>query len=251
MDYHVVLRSFLLFQDGSIGYVWIIKVFLLVMLATPVLIKVVKKSPCYIVYLLMGVLIVAEEYLVHLLNHANNHSICFEAINETIPYLLGYSVFFLLGLLTKKLNEEDERMQLVCISILSIGFMGYWLFRNGNIWITSYKYPPQLLYIIYGCLMPALLWFLRRIFNLNERYELIGPAKQKFIDYLVFLGQNTLWFYLWHILFVIAANHFLTYWPLRFIVVLFMSTIVMVIQYKVIMKIKSKSSWPIWDYFVG
>ena len=159
------------------------------MLVTPALIKVVNNSPCYMVYIMMVVFIIAEESLVVFLSHVQNHSILNEAINETVPYLLGYSVFFLLGLHTKRLNEEDERKQLAYIILLSIGFMGYWLFKNGDMVIINYKYP-QLIYIIYGCIMPVLLWSLRKIFNLNVRYDMMGTAEKKLINTLVFLGAE-------------------------------------------------------------
>lgn len=253
LDADVVIKSFLLYQNGSIGYVWIIKVFLLIMLVTPFLIQIVNRSSKIAVYVILIGLIIAEEYVAKGLNtlQRENGGIILELVVETIPYLLGYSVFFILGLLTKSLRDAGESRQLLGIIFISLVVFGSWYFSNGDLVITNYKYPPQFIYIVYGCMMPVILWSMRRLFRLNERYDNMKTVERGLINALVFIGQNTLWIYLWHILFVLTANHFLPYWPIRYMFVLVLATTVMAVQYKFINKIKSKKQWPICDYFVG
>jgi hypothetical protein len=249
----VVIRSFLLYQGGSIGYVWIIKVFLLIMLVTPFLLQIVRKSNLRNTYFLVIALIILEELLVRELTffQYKYDNLIYDFLIETVPYLIGYSVFFLFGLVTKKLSEKEERYQMLVLLSVSLVMFVYWYYVNGNLMITDYKYPPQMLYITYGCIMPLILWITRRFINLSIRYEKMKSLERHFVNVLIFMGQNTLWIYLWHILFVLTANHFISYWPLRYIFVLVMATLAMTLQYIIINKIRSIKNLHILDYFVG
>lgn len=122
---------------------------------------------------------------------------------------------------------------------------------NGDLMINDYKYPPQLIYMVYGCVMSLLLWYFRRTLNLQARYERVGRIERGFINILVFIGQNTLWIYLWHILFVLTANHFIGSWPVRYVFVLVMSILLMTIQYSLVKIMREKKDWPVLNYFVG
>lgn len=64
-----MIKSFLFYYNGSqFSYMWIIKVFLLIMLVTPFLIKIVSKCPRTVVYLLLFGLIIVEEVVARTLS---------------------------------------------------------------------------------------------------------------------------------------------------------------------------------------
>lgn len=253
LDIKVVIRSFLLYQSESIGYVWIIKVFLLIMLVTPFLLQLARTSIRRRTYLLMATLVIVEELLARGSSFVQDMSdnLLYEFIIETIPYLISYSVFFLLGLVTKELDKKKECYQFVGVLVISLAVFVYWYSVYGNLVITDFKYPPQLLYIAYGCIMPLALWMARHLLRLNIRYAKMNPCERHVVNAMIFVGQNTLWIYLWHILFVLTANHFISSWPLRYIFVLVMATLVMAVQNLIIRKIRDKKEWAILDYFVG
>ena len=223
------------------------------MLVTPFLLQMVRNSNRRNIYYLIAALIILEELLVRGLSFVQYKydNLIYEFIIETVPYLIGYSVFFLFGLVTKELSEKEERYQMLALLGVSLVMFVYWYYVNGNLVITDYKYPPQLLYITYGCSMPLILWNTRRFINLNIRYEKMKPLERHFVNVLIFVGQNTLWIYLWHILFVLTANHFISLWPLRYFFVLVMATLAMTLQYTIINKIRSIKNLRILDYFIG
>ena len=231
IDAEVVVKSFLLFYNGSIGYVWIVKVFLLIMFATPVLINLVSNCSRKVVYLLIIGLLLVEEIIVN--------TICGESLyfDEIVPYLLGYAGFFVFGLLTNRLERKEEKRQLVIIFGVCVFALIIWYIVYGNLRIIDYKYPPSFLYIMYGYMMCLLLWYLRSWYLINPT----GWFSDLLLKYLVFIGQNTLWLYLWHIPFVLISNHFMDQWYVKYILVLLCCSFVMVVQYKLVVRHRQKT----------
>lgn len=110
-----IIGSFLL-MDG-IGFVWIIRVFLLVALITPWLIWINNKirSDYAFVGLLLCMMCLQELIIK---SSISKSILC----NEFILYGWGYSILFLLGM---RLKKCDKIIQLGYFGIFTVLFMGY------------------------------------------------------------------------------------------------------------------------------
>lgn len=232
MTWQKVLNSFLLTTDGSIGYVWIMRVFLLIMIITPLLTDLNNRLKEKSFYFLLSAIFIVDSLLVYLLAHCVE-SIPIAIIKETIPYLLGYSILFLLGL---RLREYDSKKTIWFIVVTGVLFLlSFFVLRKNALLengINAYKYPPTHIFILYGALVSALLWsFLPVLKPLSER------------TFVLFVGQNTIWIYLWHILFVILSYSLFDVWVYRYLLAYFGSISVYAMQYQIVKLIVRKSNW--------
>lgn len=154
-------------------------------------------------------------------------------------------------MLTKSYDNKEETLQLIVISVVSVGFLIFWYLSHDNLAINEYKYPPQILYILYGCIMPLIIWWSRRFFNVARE-----DRKNCIINWLLalfkFVGQNTLWIYLWHIPFVLFANRVIPNAFVRYMFVISSAIIFYSLQYYVVKRIgKYQKLEKISRYFVG
>lgn len=229
-----ILESFLLL-DG-IGYVWIIRVFLLIMLITPLLQKinnVIKNDYVFIVAILA--LLSINEIVLHLDITFSN--IVQFIVSNYVAYALGYSALFLIGL---RLRFADKKTIIRYVLIWAIIFI-ILTYNNieyyGVINITGFKYPPQLFFLTYGIFVSCFLWAFKELF-----------AKIS-LKTVLFVGKNTIWIYLWHIPFVILCNKYIEYCALRYLICYFSAIIIFYLQYQVVNKyLKNRS---ICKYLIG
>lgn len=232
--------SYLLLYYGSIGYVWVIKVFLLIMLVTPALLKIGecgKVSFCLFIFLMLMGLEFAAQVLSLIIN---KYAVGYYVLFETIPFLLAYSVPFLIG--TKvRYSGKSSVWLLIFIALTLFSFLVLYK-QTGHCMPISpvYKYPPRPIFILYGTTASLLLWYCNRF--LREFAN---------IKFFSFVGSNTIWIYLWHIPFVNFVNDNLNNALARFVVVYLGAIIVFSIQYYLVMHLSSNkdSFWR--KYLVG
>lgn len=210
-----ILESFLLL-DG-IGYVWIIRVFLLMMLITPFLYKTTKLGNFSFLLILMGFLSL-QECLVYVFDRIGFESFFF---NNYILYFVGYLPVFLLGYRMRTSVGLKNPFFLSFLIIFFVSLLGYLYYYGEYIPITAFKYPPRLYYLIYGILVSMLIWLLRSHIVVYSRL-------------FDFIGRNTIWIYLWHIPFVMFSNYFFDNWFFKYILVYVGAVCVFYIQYKIL-----------------
>ena len=109
-----IICSYLLLNTNTIGYVWIIKVFLLIMLLTPFLINVNEKFKssiwiCFVI--LMSILLEVSCYILPILSKINR-TVCI-VYYEIIPFTLAYSIPFLFGLRFRNDSVKKELLILL------------------------------------------------------------------------------------------------------------------------------------------
>lgn len=217
-----VAESYLLVN--GIGYIWIIRVFLLIMLVTPLLLLIEKKisnDKLLIISIIVGVALttIAAKYSVAMEN-PYLRTIC----SNWIVYLMGYSLMFILGLRMKHIDAKRERSIALWIAVVAAALVGFHFWRNGftMIRVQSYKYPPQSYYLMYGLLMCSILWCLRKVLVkvLNNRYFL-------------FIGRNTIWIYLYHIFFLYLTSTLPIHWLAKYVIVYTLAVAVTYLQYRI------------------
>lgn len=183
-DFHIIWTSYLLL-DG-IGYVWIIRVYLLCAIVTPLMVRILLKLKMnYAFFVICAVWLSYEMvYAAGILNE----NILFK---WAIWYAVPYGIVQAFAMVTR---EECAKKKM----FLGVFFLLFWLlldvykYLNGESYsIRDYKYPPQAVYLSYGLEISFL--------NAGEGYRISCLALQKAV---IFVSKNSLWIYLIHIAFL-------------------------------------------------
>lgn len=231
-----IAYTFLMCVKGSIGYIWIIKVFLFMMLLTPLLININNNLNRVQKWIIIGLLFLLQEVSSVLLNNS------IMIVSESVPYVFGYAALFLAGLELK----TSHRIIIATVSLTSLllFIIVHWLFYRFymvNDLSPFYKYPPRLNYLLYGLSMCSIFWFLK-------------PWGSKLSNFALFrfLGQSTIWIYLWHIPLVMVMLNLSSNWMIRYLVVLGGATFIYYVQFVIVNKLQVKRpSWSFLKYFKG
>lgn len=234
IPYQTILESYL-FLDG-IGYVWVIRIFLIIMLITPLLValeKRIESTPNYM--LLIGGLLVFQGGVVEV-GQMMPDGFFSVLYNQYITYIIGYSIPFMLGLRFKNISEYTFLNCSIIFGCVLISIFIY-LYLHGTVLIDfhKYKFPPYAYFVVYGSFVSILLWFLVNICK-STKFEWGGM-----------IGKNTIWIYLWHIPFVMITFNMHS-WFIRYIVVYISSVTVFGLQYIVVKKLNIKL---VTKYFLG
>ena len=225
-----ILRTYALI-DG-IGYVWIIRVYLLCALSVPLLVKLKERLNCRIYYILIIILYVVYEILYYLFGTSN------PILNYVIYYFIPYGVLTFIGMemrewKSKSIIQISEVMMIIFLILMFVirAINGKFLMTN------QFKYPPRLYYLGYAISVSLMLYFLveiKDIFNIKENVN---------ITIISFISKHTMWIYLWHVLYIYIINFkFNTLnWIIKFIAVLTLAISTTLIQSKIIRKLKIKN----------
>lgn len=215
-----IIESYL-FLDG-IGYVWIIRVFLLVALASPLIYKHHLNTVSNTRYLttVLGVYLLYE--LALYLRPIELETGGWKYLFEILFYIIPYSLLFALGLRISKLNFKQHIFISLASLLIFITLAAALYFQNGYIVPTQhFKYPPSAYYLSFALfgiwsvyLCAPIVW---------KRLQSFKPIEST----VLFIGRNSLWIYLWHIPLVEHLNaHFI----LKYTIVLIASTLITFIQ---------------------
>lgn len=193
-DKKTIISSYLLLS--GIGYVWIIRVFLMISLIAPFLQKFVqqKRSPVLFYLILTSLYCLHEITALLLRNHDGN--LMAKAVTETFSLCIPYSLLFILG--TKLRFLPSHIIRLAAFAFFAV-FIGYALYHRdiSGTWVQTqnYKYPPTTYYLSYALAASFFVW-------LSTPSILARIEKTKFMNFVSFVGQNSIWIYLWHIPFL-------------------------------------------------
>lgn len=239
LKFQHVWGSYLLLN--GIGYVWIIRVFLLIALLTPLLTRIntLIKNNVNFILCYSGLLAL---YL-FLTFYRIGYDI--DIIRDWMYYAIGYSFLFLLGLRIKSFGIRTKLGLLfimilifITLSIIDIDVQNYTdsIFYHVNDW----KYPPVNIYLIYGIIMSVL------IFSLVYLVQ-----RTKLNPFVRFVGCNSIWIYLWHIPIVAITEKIdMAYWS-KYVIVYTLAIIIYNIQLYIVKHIKSKKYYGLLKYLEG
>lgn len=225
LNWKTIIKSYLLI-DG-IGYVWIIRIYILCAITLIIIMKLQGKTKLDIyMYIFLYILYEVVYYFF------GNTNIVLEYI---IYYIIPYGIICtFIG--TKLENMKNKTMIktsiifLICTIILSI-----WLTITNKslVSIQVYKYPPRFYYLSYAIGMSLLLYYLVDRINI---FNIKNKLNNKII---LFISSHSMWLYLWHILIIyILKNINLFNWFIKYIIILGISLILTYIQTTVIKKLK-------------
>lgn len=205
-----ILETFLL-QEG-IGYVWIIRVFLLITLIAPFLIKL-EASTGYMYYgITLGICLLSAILTnIHLPNNA---------LTNAITYTVGYAPLFMVGLRIKQVSAKEQRTIFGSLALLFGSLIGIGVLCRSELSLLPYKYPPQLPYILYGLTLSCLLFLVGKhlLWFLGNRLT-------------TWIGGNTIWIYLWHIFSIRFFARISNVWLIQYIIVYTSALLIYALQY--------------------
>lgn len=207
-----IIGSYLLLNKPSIGYIWIMRVFIIMSLVIPLLYTLCRRLSWIQVCFFTALIILTQHYVILLINLIHQESVKF-ILDEFVPYLVGYSAIAFPALKIRFLSSKQILITWL-ILLLSILFFFYF---EGVSSPQYYKYPPQSLYILYGLFCSIGLWYAKPVIM-----RLI-PISNRAIMYL---SKNSMWIYLWHIIPVYLVDYFSNIfisWTLRYVFVLAMA----------------------------
>ncbi|MDI1360964.1 acyltransferase [Methylotenera sp.] len=223
VSYDVIFNTYALLS--GIGYVWVIRVFLLVALIAPVLYWLNKKQTSTSVYLVALLSI----YLIYEFFVFTNSELLEKAPEsftlQSIFLLVGYGCVFALGLRMPLLKTRAILLLAGFFFITFTSYLLYYIFTTGHLKYTqAFKYPPTGYYFSYALFAGFILWvFSDRLYAYSVKIRL-----SKFI---LFIAKNSIWIYMWHIP-LIQAVHLI--WFVKFPIALLGATLITYIQVTVV-----------------
>lgn len=231
LDLKTVITSYLLIN--GIGYVWIIKVFILVAMISPLIFKLHTGITSHKKYFfVLALVFIIYEFIRYLsLPYIQNGT--GKAISNITHYIVPYGVVFAVGLRMPILkNVQIKYLSIVSFLLFSISALALYFIYDQLIATQNYKYPPSIYYFSYALFVSCTLWLY------SEKIDTIFK-KIKIEKVVTFMAHNSIWIYLWHIPIVKYFNaHFL----IKYIIVISLATILTFIQVHLVKKINTRLS---------
>ena len=228
-DKEDIIGSFLLLEKPSIGYVWIIRVFILMALTVPCTYYFVKSQHAITIWISIVFIYIINNIACKYIYFIQSDILRF-IIEEYVLFTFGYGLILTLSLWIKnKANRIIKTFGLIA-GLLLLTFFGEMLIEKTIFPISSvYKYPPHSYYILYGLCCCFLLYSLTISWN-NKTHKFWHP-------FIVYISEHSMWIYLWHIPFVTFCNsiHSLDhYWLAKWIFCYIMAIIITFLQVRII-----------------
>lgn len=210
----IMFSSYLLL-DGF-GYVWIIRIFLIIAILGPLLSNIIKNKWQLLIYYAIYEIIV--QYSRDLFQPDLQ-----KYFDQFGTYGLGFLIFFMLGAQYRNYKAMTKKILFIISALITIGGLLYFQFHLGLPFdIGAMKYPPHSFYLFYAISIFSIIFWVK-------------PTIQKLnTPVLSFIGSSTIWIYLWHILFLFLINF--GNWYLNWLVILTLSIITTFLQQQLINK---------------
>ena len=215
----------------GIGYVWIMRVFFIVALISPLLLYMSNKVKSDLYYFMILILAYLIYYLLYI-QLDNIHEPYNKFYKLIILEGIGYSIIAAIGIRLLRLKNKSYTTILIG-SIFLFGFLSiYYQFEP----IQNFKYPPHLYYMSYGIMMTFILYKLLSVKQIHDKLNNI---------FIMFIAKHSLWLYFWHILTIYILHIFKPYlvysnanFITRFIFIFGLALIITIIHNKISKKIK-------------
>lgn len=195
-------RTFLCLE----GYGWIIRVFVLITLVTPLLIKLEDRVKNPLAFLaIIGGLIVLQEPLSQAFKETGD-LLRKDLWEGCMLSLTGYIPAYLVGLRMRKAKMSE---QFLYAALFSLATIIIFVIPAIPFDLEHFKRPPRFPFIVYGIAVSCLIWLCQPVL---KELSKIRPC--------VFIGQNTIWIYLWHILILLFVFRIQVPWWAQYLIVL-------------------------------
>ena len=239
-----IFGSYALLQEPSIGFVWIIRVFILMAFIAPLCYRYCQNISTTKAIILLFLTITVQTTICHLSQNINNDLYTL-IVKECVLYTTGYSIFLILGMILRRESLTVSSCYLYSGLFLSSGLILLLMILPNEYHILDYKYPPSNLFLIWGVGICLLLWGLKP----NIKTQAFGKILHESILYI---SKNSIWIYLLHIPFVFLINHYVTnqsMWSIRWVIVYSLAICTYIITDTLTKTIKSFNKIKKWRFF--
>lgn len=221
---------------GGIGYVWIIRVFLLISFLTPILMTIEQNiHNDTILFLLIVGASVLLSMAIHMGIGGGNLF-----VREYVYYAAGYSIPFIVGLRVMHMRRFHIFFLLIAIIMVLLCSKKIW---EGErlLEINALKYPPQTYFLFYGLFVSLVCYKTCSYMHLDKHL----PAICRFI------GMNSIWIYLYHIPLVQITGTSALPWWIRYFLVYAIAVIICYIQVRIVQRLRLRHDRAIYKYLEG
>lgn len=237
-SWDIIMHSFLFQRDsGIVGYVWIIWIYVLCAVMTPVIIyiKSIRKSKYIYIFLLVLYEVIANTgFLVE-------DRFFYYSFYSMIPY----GLFLTIGILYQEMNRKSKMILAIGSLLLHFLYVMYLYTNVGSyVSINEYKYPARFYFFSYSLPISIVLY------EISNKLENLARLPQSNI--VLFASRHSLWIYLWHIFFLAIINYIIPInnWIIRFVVVFMMSFFMTWMQNFVFSGLQKKKQYNVYKYFL-
>lgn len=186
-DAEIMLRTFLL-ADG-IGYVWILRIFLIVALLAPWLLRLRDRVSPRAYFALLFCAYVADE-AVYAMFERLPVTRASEWVEFTLFYAVPYGAIFGLGLRWPRMSQTEAARWAVAAFAVWLAMLAVIDSLHASVRTWDYKYPPRAIYVWYGLAAGHAVYAMFLGADLGR-----GRAARV----VEFVSAQSLWIYLWHI----------------------------------------------------
>ncbi|MEM6190605.1 acyltransferase [Shewanella scandinavica] len=223
LNSQIILSSYTL--ASGIGYVWIIRVFLLVAFFSPFIFRMHINTDSNLRYFGVWSLVILTYEVLRCFLLPTLSGLIGDVIVYTVFYAIPFCFIFAVGLRMLEMTPSGvKNLALTCVIVLILSEVVLYIFTGSFQYTFNYKYPPSVFYIAYSFVVSCVLW-------LNASRLLAVVSKLRFKKIFTFISNNTIWIYLWHIPFVkVLGFHF----AIKYLVVFCVASFVCLIQVSIV-----------------
>lgn len=172
---------------GGIGFVWIMRVFFIVALVSPLIFKVSKIIKSSGTYLLLVVMLYILYEICIFIGIKLLEGPFYTLYDQVFLYGFGYAIIAAIGIRLLSMSKKD------LILLGGVSFLAFLIFAVFMDFPSTqeFKYTPTLYYLAYGVFVSVIL------------YLLVGiPIINKWLSnkFFMYISINSLWLYFWHII---------------------------------------------------
>lgn len=205
---------------NGIGYVWIIRIYIYVAIITPIYSYIYNNLKIFSIIIIILIEYLIYAFLIKFSFIVNERIRLFLTIS--ILDFVGYSFVVWIAILTYKLSIRNRFL----VSIFSAILFIFLAVKYNFIPTQEFKYPIRLYYLSYAFSIIFMLDFF--VEWIDNKYSI---KKSKII---IYISSNSMWIYLWHILYIPLVNKFFVNlqfgYIIRFIVIAFLAIITTSLQ---------------------
>ncbi|MEL7141784.1 MAG: acyltransferase [Cyanobacteria bacterium J06643_4] len=205
---------------GGIGFVWIIRVFLLVALAAPFIYRIFQRRKSDTYYLIALLIAFAIYEAARPIMDPLLPGRFYREASAIVYYIIPYSLVFGLGLVVPKLSARRNSF-LGGFFLLVFGAIAIHLWQAQDIFVgtQAFKYPPATYYLSYAVGISLFWWVISDVlWKVIEKLSILRSG-------VLFVAQNSMWIYLWHIPLVKASSETMPFFPKAVMLLVVASTI--------------------------
>ena len=247
---------------GGIGYVWIIRVFLLMAIIAPFLLRVkraLKKTSLfglaiivvYLAYEMMLILLakVPVTQVNNLQDFFLQRIVISLLVSQILVLLIPYGCIFAFGMIMQQIKKKNLIVLMLTFGAIFVSLAIAYASSAGEFVLTqSYKYPPRLYYLSYSIFASILLYLISDyIFKSSRNNSLL--TKLNLNKVIVFLSSSSLWIYLWHVFVLYYWRIIFRYFGIKqnlipqFFIVVGLSILIVFCQKSILSLIMSKMNF--------